>query len=273
MKNDYYVYLHKTLDGDIFYVGKGRKNRAWVKFSRSKAWNEVSGKGYSVELYSENLFEKEALEIESRLIETLPNLVNTRILNTIKCGDYSEYFEYDPESPSGLIRVKGVVSGRGRGFEQGKLGPCGNKLTRACGKQQWVIGFKGRFTQIHRIIWQLIKGEIPDGFVVDHIDGDSLNNNISNLRIITQDKNSRNARKRKDNSSGVAGVRLHTDKRSSCTYWRSRFHDLDGKHICKYFSIERLGDQEAYRLACEWRAEQILLLNAQGAGYTERHGT
>jgi hypothetical protein len=25
MKNDYYVYLHKTLDGDIFYVGKGRK--------------------------------------------------------------------------------------------------------------------------------------------------------------------------------------------------------------------------------------------------------
>ena len=141
-----------------------------------------------------------------------------------------------------------------------------------CGRQQWNIGFKGRFAQINRIIWQLFNGKIPDGFVVDHIDGNSLNNKIENLRIVTKEKNARNLKKRQDNKSGVTGVRFHTDKRCRATYWKARFHDLDGKHICKYFSVEKIGNDEAFRLACEWRAEQIRLLNEQGAGYTERHG-
>ena len=34
MKNDYYVYLHKTLDGEVFYVGKGRGKRAKTKHGR-----------------------------------------------------------------------------------------------------------------------------------------------------------------------------------------------------------------------------------------------
>ena len=38
MKNDYYVYLHKTLNGEVFYVGKGRLKRAWSKSNRGKNW-------------------------------------------------------------------------------------------------------------------------------------------------------------------------------------------------------------------------------------------
>ena len=48
---------------------------------------------------------------------------------------------------------------------------------------------------------------------------------------------------------------------------------MTGKRICKYFSVMKLGYQEAYSLANQWREEQILLLNAHGAGYTDRHGT
>ena len=88
-----------------------------------------------------------------------------------------------------------------------------------------------------------------------------------------KDKNSRNAKRRKDNSSGTTSVRLHTDKKTKCTYWLARIHNLDGKRICKYFSVMKLGYQEAYSLANQWREEQILLLNAHGAGYTDRHGT
>lgn len=272
MKNDYYVYLHKTLDGKVFYVGKGRSDRAWKKFGRSERWNAASSDGYLVEMYRENLKEQEALEIEDYLIKILPDLVNTKTFETVEFDEYSEHFIYDPSSPSGLTRIKGTTSTSRAGYERGQLGHCGHKLTLPCGRQQWNIGFKGRFAQISRIIWQLFNGKIPDGFVVDHIDGNSLNNKIENLRIVTRDKNARNLKKRKDNKSGVTGVVLHTDKRCKATYWRARFHDLDGKHVCKYFSVEKIGNDEAFRLACEWRAEQIRLLNEQGAGYTERHG-
>ena len=71
MKNDYYVYLHKTLNGKVFYVGKGRENRAWNKSRRSKAWNECAANGFSVEIYRNNLSEANALEIENTLIKTL----------------------------------------------------------------------------------------------------------------------------------------------------------------------------------------------------------
>lgn len=37
---------------------------------------------------------------------------------------------------------------------------------------------------------------IPEGHIVDHVDGNPLNNNLSNLRIITQEFNCRNAGKK-----------------------------------------------------------------------------
>lgn len=45
---------------------------------------------------------------------------------------------------------------------------------------------------IHRIVWEAHKGPIPDGMMVDHIDGDPLNNDISNLRLATRAENGRN---------------------------------------------------------------------------------
>jgi hypothetical protein len=41
----------------------------------------------------------------------------------------------------------------------------------------------------------------------------------------------------------------------------------------KAFSCLKYGDEEALRLALEWRDKTIKEINEQGAGYTERHGT
>ena len=48
---------------------------------------------------------------------------------------------------------------------------------------------------------------------------------------------------------------------------------VDDQSYSRCFTISKYGEQEAFRLAYEWREQKIKELNEQGAGYTERHGT
>lgn len=41
----------------------------------------------------------------------------------------------------------------------------------------------------HSFLYAWYKGEVPAGYDVDHIDGDSLNNHIDNLQILTRKEN------------------------------------------------------------------------------------
>jgi hypothetical protein len=67
---DFYVYLHKKkYNGEVFYVGKGTKNRAYEKKSRSKFWHKVVNKyEYIVEIVEYGLQEWYAHELECNLI-------------------------------------------------------------------------------------------------------------------------------------------------------------------------------------------------------------
>lgn len=57
---------------------------------------------------------------------------------------------------------------------------------------------------MHRIVINAKNGDI-----VDHIDGDGLNNQKSNLRICTNTENMRNREKPLNNTSGYKGVSLY----------------------------------------------------------------
>ena len=57
----------------------------------------------------------------------------------------------------------------------------------------------------HRAIWAIHYGAWPDG-EVDHIDGDKLNNRLSNLRVVTSSENSMNTKIYSNNKTGHHGV-------------------------------------------------------------------
>ena len=67
---DFYVYLHRrATDGKVFYVGKGRFERAYKNSQRTKHWNNIVSKhGYTVEIYLDGLQEWYAFELEKEMI-------------------------------------------------------------------------------------------------------------------------------------------------------------------------------------------------------------
>lgn len=83
------------------------------------------------------------------------------------------------------------------------------------------------------MIWAMLVGEIPEGYDIDHIDGNRANNHISNLRLATRVENQRNARKRCDNTSGAKGVSFHKPSGK----WRSQIRK-DGKNISVLFETK-----------------------------------
>lgn len=76
--SDFYVYTH-SIDGNVFYVGKGRGSRSHVFRGRSKAWNDKSaGENIEVDIIQRDMTDNDAKHLESRLIDTLDGLVNKK---------------------------------------------------------------------------------------------------------------------------------------------------------------------------------------------------
>lgn len=70
--NLYYVYGHyKPNSNELFYVGKGKNDRAWYSFRENKFWKNVVKKhnGFDVEIMFDGLEEEEAIILEIMLIE------------------------------------------------------------------------------------------------------------------------------------------------------------------------------------------------------------
>lgn len=48
---------------------------------------------------------------------------------------------------------------------------------------------------VHRIVWDAFKGEVPEGYEIDHIDFNRSNNCIDNLRLLSIGANRRRKKK------------------------------------------------------------------------------
>ena len=56
---------------------------------------------------------------------------------------------------------------------------------------------KRYWLRAHRIIYQTLIGDIPDGYEIDHINANRKDNSINNLRIVTHSQNMLQAHARK----------------------------------------------------------------------------
>lgn len=97
-------------------------------------------------------------------------------------------YKIDPASPSGLSRIKATKG------THGAIGPVISKATDG----YYRMRFKGVAYRTHRIIYFMHTGHGPDSLVVDHIDGNILNNSPDNLRACTHEENMWNAKRRSD---------------------------------------------------------------------------
>lgn len=186
--------------------------------------------------------------------------------------NFSEFFYYDEGSPSGLRWAISRFCGRHHNVLIASAGDQAGYLTD---DGYWSVCCNYKRYKAHRVILELCGVECS-GMQVDHINQSRLDNRIENLRVVDNKTNSRNQGKRPRNKTGVTGVSRNRKEMGNgkvyeyfTAYWRS----LDGKFYQKLFPIHKLGETEAFRLACECRDSAINELNSQGAGYTEQHGT
>jgi hypothetical protein len=87
--------------------------------------------------------------------------------------------------------------------------------------------FKTKDGKFHvLLLHHVIAGYPLNGLMVDHIDGNGLNNLRSNLRIVTRSQNGMNRKARKNTSSGFKGVQWREDSQVFRAYIR-----INGKRI------------------------------------------
>ena len=182
----------------------------------------------------------------------------------IEYNDWSDIFTYDETSPSFLRWKVPVISGKG----SCKIKP-GDVAGSPNGSLRWSVQVNGKLHQCHRVIYEMFNGTIGK-LSIDHIDGNSENNSITNLRAVPHEVNMRNCKFNKNNKSGYKGVcvRRRGKYLSVIASWRE-----GGKKVSREFSAKDETLEEVIKRAAEYRTSKLRDLNSLLGedGYTDRH--
>ncbi|WP_412102526.1 HNH endonuclease [Paenibacillus alvei] len=102
-------------------------------------------------------------------------------------------------------------------------------------------------------------GDVGD-YVVDHINGDPLDNRRENLRVATRNENCRNRRRRKRYKYRFKGVTYDKDK--VVNKWRARISYEGKRHCLGYFYTEteaaKAYNEAAIRLHGEFASLNVI---------------
>lgn len=272
-RNDYCVYLHKLKNTeDVFYVGQGTKKRSSHKACRNPIWMSYACMGYDIDILKENLTKQEAIKLEAETIQTISPIANLKKNDRRVHYDYSllsEYFKVDASSSSGLSWNTRILSGKNKDVVFKEIGQLAGSIDYGRNKlpQSWRVQLNDQRFQVHRIIWLLTYKYLDADLVIDHLDGNPLNNLISNLEMKTQVENARN-KKPQSKTTGVCAM-LNRERTRVYTY-RATWKDHMGCAKHKDFNVSEHGDN-AQQLAISYRLTALKELEAFGVIYSDRH--
>lgn len=90
-----------------------------------------------------------------------------------------------------------------------------------------------RFKTVHRLMWEKYNDQIPEGYHIHHIDGNRLNNNINNLKLVSNSEHSslhhkkKNARIiKKGNSRGQVWALIYDGNVVTTSKFYSKLEDM-----------------------------------------------
>lgn len=119
----------------------------------------------------------------------------------------------------------------------------------SCSNAYYVVTkFEGKSMCAHN----LILNHIPTNLTVDHRDGNPLNNQRANLRVVDKQAQMINRKIFSNNKSGVTGV----TRSNTADKWLATWADEHKMPHIKSFSINKYGEETAKRMAVEYRRQK-----------------
>jgi hypothetical protein len=123
-----------------------------------------------------------------------------------------------------------------------------------CGKlkRYWLVSIDSKKYRVSRIIYFMSYGIDPYPMEVDHINRNSLDNTINNLRIGDNALQGQNQGIRSDNKSGVKGVSWH----KQTSKWRAYIKvDDKQKYLGLYTTLKEAAEARNAAVREYWREE------------------
>jgi hypothetical protein len=203
--------------------------------------------------------------------------------------EYKKWFEDYEISNFGNLRKK-LKNGEYRNIQ-------GSLLNRGEGYKYFQINRnKKRINYLfHYLVAKVFIGDRPEGLIIDHIDRNSLNNHVNNLRYITQKENCRNTKRYKSHIEGEGKERkykLDKEYRETHKEHIKEYNEKNKEHIkertkeyCKKRYIEKREDILKYQKEYasnnkekisnrlnEWVLKNSIIVNCEcGSKYTKTH--
>lgn len=118
--------------------------------------------------------------------------------------------------------------------------------------QRKEVAINGNRFKVHRIVYEMAVGPIKDGYSIDHIDGNPLNNRVENLRQVLHSENHRNRKIQSNNKTGYSGIRFRSGRYTA----RAKMNGVE----------KSLGSYETLQQALRARYSYLSQF-----GFTERH--